>query len=175
MGKFMKSAVTTSTETDETSALTTVMEITPDSDVAKKYRVLIADDEPIIREGIRDAIDWITLGMEVVGEAEDGEEALERAADLGVDIVLVDMNMPFLNGIELIRALQQKCPCCRYLIISGHDEFAYAQEAVRLGVEDYILKPVQAEQLYAALERLHQRLTEEHQRTAYVQQAGSSD
>ncbi|MDR6718510.1 two-component system response regulator YesN [Paenibacillus sp. 2003] len=171
MGKFMKSTVTTSTETDETSALTTVMEITPDSHVAKKYRVLIADDEPIIREGIRDAIDWTTLGMEVVGEAEDGEEALERAADLGVDIVLVDMNMPFLNGIELIRALQQKCPGCRYLIISGHDEFAYAQEAVRLGVEDYILKPVQAEQLHAALERLHQRLTEEHQRTAYVQQA----
>lgn len=171
MGKFIKSTVTTSTETDETSASTTVMEITPDSHVAKKYRVLIADDEPIIREGIRDAIDWTTLGMEVVGEAEDGEEALERAADLGVDIVLVDMNMPFLNGIELIRALQQKCPGCRYLIISGHDEFAYAQEAVRLGVEDYILKPVQAEQLHAALERLHQRLTEEHQRTAYVQQA----
>ena len=101
--------------------------------------------------------------MEVVGEAEDGEEALERAADLGVDIVLVDMNMPFLNGIELIRALQQKCPGCRYLIISGHDEFAYAQEAVRLGVEDYILKPVQAEQLYAALSDYISEFTEEHQ------------
>ncbi|MDR6723480.1 two-component system response regulator YesN [Paenibacillus amylolyticus] len=137
----------------------------------KNYRVLIADDEPIIREGIRDAIDWATLGMEVVGEAEDGEEALERAVDMDVDVVLVDMNMPFLNGIELIRALQQKCPRCRYLIISGHDEFAYAQEAVRLGVEDYILKPVEAEQLYSALGRLRQRLDEEHQRTAYVRQA----
>ncbi|MGR6545306.1 response regulator transcription factor [Paenibacillus tundrae] len=139
--------------------------------ITKKYRVLIADDEPIIREGIRDAIDWATLGMEVVGEAEDGEEALERVVDLDVDVVLVDMNMPFLNGIGLIRALQQKCPRCRYLIISGHDEFAYAQEAVRLGVEDYILKPVEAEQLYAALGRLRQRLDEEYQRTAYVRQA----
>ncbi|GGH47645.1 hypothetical protein GCM10008014_11090 [Paenibacillus silvae] len=135
------------------------------------YRVLIADDEPIIREGIREAMDWAALGMQVVGEAEDGEEALERAVELNVHVVLVDMNMPFLNGIGLIRALQEQCPGVRYLIISGHDEFAYAQEAVRLGVEDYILKPVQAEQLKAALERLRQRLDEEHQRTAYVRQA----
>ncbi|MGO4528746.1 response regulator [Paenibacillus sp. 2TAF8] len=137
----------------------------------KLYRVLIADDEPIIREGIREAMDWTALGMEVVGEAEDGEEALERAVELNVNVVLVDMNMPFLNGIGLIRALQEQCPGVRYLIISGHDEFAYAQEAVRLGVEDYILKPVQADQLKVALERLRQRLDEEHQRTAYVRQA----
>ncbi|MGC5774181.1 response regulator [Paenibacillus pabuli] len=135
------------------------------------YRVLIADDEPIIREGVRDSIDWTALGMEVAGEAEDGEEALELAVDLCVDIVLVDMNMPFLNGIDLIRGLQDHCPNCRCLIVSGHDEFAYAQEAVRLGVEDYILKPVQSEQLYAALARLRQRMDEEHKRTAYVRQA----
>ncbi len=171
MKKSMELTMAIGTETDMIGVPTTETELVPESQTVKKYRVLIADDEPIIREGIRDAIDWATLGMQVVGEAEDGEEALERAADLGVDIVLVDMNMPFLNGIELIRALQHKCPGCRYLIISGHDEFAYAQEAVRLGVEDYILKPVQAELLYSALERLRQRLTEEHQRTAYVRQA----
>lgn len=145
--------------------------MTPMNAADTMYRVLIADDEPIIREGIREAMDWAALGMEVVGEAEDGEEALERAVELNVDVVLVDMNMPFLNGIGLIRALQEQCPGVRYLIISGHDEFAYAQEAVRLGVEDYILKPVQAEQLHAALQRLRQRLDEEHQRTAYVRQA----
>ncbi|MEN1986225.1 MULTISPECIES: response regulator [Paenibacillus] len=136
-----------------------------------RYQVLIADDEPIIREGIRDAIDWDRLGMEVAGEAEDGEEALELAVQLGIDIILVDMNMPFLNGIDLIRRLQDECPGCRCLIISGHDEFAYAQEAVRLGVEDYILKPVDAERLHAALERLHRRMDEERKRTAYVKQA----
>ncbi|WP_228469693.1 response regulator transcription factor [Paenibacillus sp. JNUCC31] len=139
--------------------------------LGRSYRVLIADDEPIIREGIRDSINWTALGMEVAGEAEDGEEALELAVDLCVDIVLVDMNMPFLNGIDLIRGLQDHCPNCRCLIVSGHDEFAYAQEAVRLGVEDYILKPVQSEQLYAALARLRQRMDEEHKRTAYVKQA----
>ncbi|WP_434753228.1 response regulator transcription factor [Paenibacillus amylolyticus] len=145
--------------------------MTPVNATDTLYRVLIADDEPIIREGIREAMDWAALGMEVVGEAEDGEEALERAVELNAHVVLVDMNMPFLNGIGLIRALQEQCPGVRYLIISGHDEFAYAQEAVRLGVEDYILKPVQADQLKAALERLRQRLDEEHQRTAYVRQA----
>lgn len=135
------------------------------------YRVLIADDEPIIREGLRDCIDWMTLGMEVVGEAEDGEEALELAIKLNADILLVDMNMPFLNGIELIRRLQEKCPQCRFLIVSGHDEFSYAQAAVRLGVDDYILKPVQATQLYEALARLRQRMDEERKRLAYVKQA----
>lgn len=135
------------------------------------YRVLIADDEPIIREGLRDCIDWTTLGMEVVGEAEDGEEALELALKLNADILLVDMNMPFVNGIELIRRLQEKCPQCRFLIVSGHDEFSYAQAAVRLGVDDYILKPVQPTQLNDALVRLRQRMDEERKRLAYVKQA----
>lgn len=138
---------------------------------AKRYQVLIADDEPIIREGIRDCIDWAALGMEVAAEAEDGEEALELVGQLHIDIVLVDMNMPFMDGIELIRRLREDRPECRCLIISGHDEFAYAQEAVRLGVEDYILKPVNADQLHAALLRLRQRMDEEHKRAAYVEQA----
>ncbi|WP_083837547.1 response regulator [Paenibacillus sp. Aloe-11] len=137
----------------------------------ERYRVLIADDEPIIREGIRDCVDWTALGMEVADEAEDGEEALELAVRLGIDILLVDMNMPIMDGIELIRRLREERPECRCLIISGHDEFAYAQEAVRLGVEDYILKPVDAEQLHTALSRLSQRLGEERKRTAYVEQA----
>lgn len=135
------------------------------------YRVLIADDEPIIREGLRGCVDWTALGMEVVGEAEDGEQALELAIKLKADIILVDMNMPFLNGIELIRRLQEKCPQCRFLIVSGHDEFSYAQAAVRLGVDDYILKPVQAVQLHDALARLRQRMDEERKRIAYVKQA----
>ncbi|SEO83751.1 two-component system, response regulator YesN [Paenibacillus sp. OK076] len=158
---------TTWTSADEMTALAA----TETGNLEKRYRVLIADDEPIIREGIRDSTDWTALGMEVAGEAEDGEEALELATALGVDIILVDMNMPFLNGIDLIRRLQVDCPNCRCVIVSGHDEFAYAQEAVRLGVEDYILKPVQAEQLYSALARLRQRLDEERKRTAYVRQA----
>ncbi|TKH43886.1 DNA-binding response regulator [Paenibacillus terrae] len=159
------------TGTSTTTSLTdkNITEVT--TMTAKRYQVLIADDEPIIREGIRDCVDWTALGMEVAGEAEDGEEALELAVQLGIDILLVDMNMPFMDGIELIRRLREERPECRCLIISGHDEFAYAQEAVRLGVEDYILKPVDAEQLHAALSRLGGRLDEERKRAAYVEQA----
>ncbi|MET3940399.1 two-component system response regulator YesN [Paenibacillus sp. PvP094] len=168
MKEAMIQAAWTEPETESKAASVAAAQTLPS---ARRYRVLIADDEPIIREGIRDAIDWEALGMEVACEAEDGEEALEMAVQFGIDIILVDMNMPFLNGIDLIRRLQDECPDCRCLIISGHDEFAYAQEAVRLGVEDYILKPVDAERLHAALVRLKQRMDEERRRTAYVKQA----
>ena len=168
MKEAMIQAAWTEAETESTAASVAAAQTLQS---ARRYQVLIADDEPIIREGIRDAIDWEALGMEVACEAEDGEEALELAVQFGIDILLVDMNMPFLNGIDLIRRLQDECPDCRCLIISGHDEFAYAQEAVRLGVEDYILKPVDAERLHAALMRLKQRMDEERRRTAYVKQA----
>lgn len=123
-----------------------------------KYRVLITDDEPIIREGIRDAVDWESLGMEVAGEAEDGEEALEIALRDNIDILLVDMNMPIMNGITLMKRLREERPECRFVIITGHDEFAYAQEAIRLGVKDYILKPVNADHLIEVLRNVRDEL-----------------
>lgn len=122
------------------------------------YRVLIADDEIIIREGLRESIDWAALGMEVVGEAEDGEEALELALSLDIQLALVDMNMPFLNGISLMRKLRERLPDCRFVIITGHDEFDYAREGIRLGVEDYILKPVNPELLRGVLLRVRESL-----------------
>ena len=118
------------------------------------YNVLIADDEPIIREGIRDCVDWDSLGMIVTAEAEDGEEALEMAMEQHIDILLVDMNMPFLDGISLMKRLRTERPHCRFVIITGHDEFKYAQEAIRLGVKDYILKPVDPLHLYDVLHHI---------------------
>ncbi|ANS74774.1 AraC family transcriptional regulator [Paenibacillus yonginensis] len=135
------------------------------------YRVLIADDETIIREGIRDSVDWESLGMEVAAEAEDGEEAYERALELNVQMVLVDMNMPFMDGITLMKNLRTPLPDCRFVIITGHDEFAYAQEAIRLGVEDYILKPVNGEQLLKVLERIRNELDQVRKQTEYLKQA----
>ncbi|RUT35607.1 response regulator [Paenibacillus zeisoli] len=135
------------------------------------YRVLIADDEPIIREGIRDSVEWEKLGMEVVGEAEDGEEALELAEKYGIDILLVDMNMPFMDGITLMKRLRVILPECRYVIITGHDEFSYAQEGIRLGVEDYILKPVNTDHLQRVLEHLANELDSVHQQNRYLKAA----
>lgn len=134
-------------------------------------RVLIADDEPIIREGVRDSVDWELLGMRVCAEAEDGEEALELALDLNIQVALVDLNMPIMNGIELMKELRQKLPQCRIIIITGHDEFAYAQEAIRLSVDDYILKPANSEQLRQVLTRIRHELEATQKQEVHLQQA----
>lgn len=122
------------------------------------WKVLIADDESIIREGIRDAVDWPALKMEVVAEAEDGEEALELALAYHVDLLLVDLNMPIMNGITLMKHIREQLPECRMVIITGHDEFTYAQEAIRLNVDEYILKPANPEQLKHVLERVRRQM-----------------
>lgn len=127
------------------------------------WKVLIADDEPIIREGIRMAVDWSSLGMVVAAEAEDGEEALQLAMEHQVDILLVDLNMPIMDGLTLMKHVRDTMPDCRLIIITGHDEFQYAQEAIRLDVDEYILKPANPDQLHAVLEEVRRGL--EQQRT----------
>ncbi|MED4080132.1 response regulator [Halalkalibacterium halodurans] len=134
------------------------------------WNVLIADDEIIIREGIRDAINWSELQLTVVAEAEDGEEALELALEHQVDILLADLNMPIMNGLTLIKQLRTALPHCKVIIITGHDEFVYAQEAIRLSVVDYIIKPVDADQLYEVLKKVCLELTEGQNQTFTAKQ-----
>ncbi|MEH7177012.1 response regulator [Neobacillus vireti] len=121
-------------------------------------KVLIADDEPIIREGIRYSIQWNEIGMEVAAEAEDGEEALELALKYEIDILLADLNMPIMNGLTLIKNIRKSLPHCRVVVISGYDEFRYAQEALRLQVDDYILKPIKPDNLTDILEKIGEAL-----------------
>lgn len=121
-------------------------------------KVVIVDDEPKIRRGLKGLIDNMQLDMQVIGEAEDGEMALEVAKDLRPDILLVDICMPFLNGLQFIEQLKSVVKDCIIIVITGHDEFAYAQKAVKLQVFDYLLKPVFGEQLMAVLERAQEQL-----------------
>lgn len=136
-------------------------------------KVLIADDEPNIREGIRYSIDWLKIGMEVTGEAEDGEEALELALKYEVDILLADLNMPIMNGLTLIKNIREKLPKCRVLIISGYDDFSYAQEALRLQVEDYILKPVRPDSLTEVLKEVRSTFQTLTAQTKYLEIASN--
>lgn len=131
--------------------------------MTKRWKVLIVDDEPIIREGIMDAVNWQALDMEQPMEAEDGEEALELALASEPDIMLVDLNMPIKGGMELIREMRTLLPNCKIVIITGHDEFQYAQEAIRLQVDDYILKPTRPSQLEQVLAAMAQHLEEREQ------------
>lgn len=136
-------------------------------------KVLIADDEPNIREGIRYTIDWQEIGMEVVAEAEDGEEALELALKHQVDVLLVDLNMPIMNGLTLIKNIRENLQDCSVVVISGYDEFSYAQEALRMQVEDYILKPIKPDNLTEVLKKVSVKLQTQTAQTKYLEIASS--
>lgn len=135
------------------------------------WKVIIADDESIIREGIREAIDWTSLDMEVVAEAEDGEEALELASLHQVDIMLVDLNMPIMNGLTLIQKVKQQLPGSRIVIVTGHDEFNYAQQAVHFGVDEYILKPANPTHLTEVLRRIKLQLEQAKEQEKHMEHA----
>ncbi|WP_438823813.1 response regulator transcription factor [Bacillus sp. JJ675] len=129
--------------------------------LSEEWRVLIADDEPWIREGIRDAVSWERYRMEVAAEAENGEEAFELALKHSIDLLIVDLNMPTVNGLTLMKKLRQALPLCRFVIVTGYDQFSYAQEAIRLQVDDYLLKPVEPGQLDKVLQNISSSLAAE--------------
>ncbi|WP_122629025.1 response regulator transcription factor [Lucifera butyrica] len=132
------------------------------------WKVLIADDEPKIRRGLKGSLNWQDLDMEVVGEAADGEMAFDMANQLKPDILLLDICMPFLNGLQLVEQLRSSLENCMIIVITGYDEFAYAQQAVKLKVFDYLLKPVAKEQLMAVLTKAHSELALLHSKSRYI-------
>ena len=132
------------------------------------YKLLIADDEQRIRRGLRNSLDWNELNIEVVGEAEDGEIALEQIRKLNPDLMFLDICMPFLNGLELIEKLNEIGPDCIIVIITGHDEFEYMHEALKLKVFDYLLKPVQKDQLRATVNKAIQEIIKKKERKIYL-------
>lgn len=125
------------------------------------YRVLIVDDEPEIRQGLRLKADWEALGLTVAGEAADGREALERLAGEAIDIVIMDMNMPLMDGVSLLEACGERHPSLRCIVVTGYEDFQYARAAIRHHARDYLLKPVSQEELAAALRKVTRELDEE--------------
>ena len=122
------------------------------------YRVLLVDDEEEIRAGISRKIEWDQLGFGLVGEASNGQEALEIAEQLEPDVVLTDIKMPFMDGLELCRRLQKTLPAAKVVMFSGFDEFEYARQAVGMNVCKYILKPINAAELNEVLVRLKEQM-----------------
>lgn len=115
------------------------------------WKVLIADDEPRIRRGLFRAVEWEKIEMQVCGFAENGAEALRMVQEEKPDICMVDICMPMVSGLELIEKIREFAPNTVCIVITGYDEFEYAQQALKLGVVDYILKPVNEEQLLKTL------------------------
>ncbi|WP_368859081.1 response regulator [Cohnella sp. GbtcB17] len=123
-------------------------------------KLLIVDDEPVICEGLRLTIDWESLGVEVVGVAYDGEEALQLTREHGADIVLTDIRMEEMDGLQLTERLKREFPRVRVVMISGYEHFEYARQAMRLGVTDYLLKPVDVDELVQVVKGIVAELEE---------------
>lgn len=125
------------------------------------YKILLVDDEEEIRRGIINKIKWEELGFRVVGEAENGMEALDVIDKTLPDIVFTDIKMPFMDGIKLAENIKYRFPTTKVVILSGFDDFEYAQTAIKLGVMRYILKPINSIEMNEILKELKMLLDEE--------------
>lgn len=111
------------------------------------YKVMIVDDEFYFREALKISLPWEKLGFEICGEAKNGNEALQKIQELKPDITIVDINMPIMDGLEFAKKLRERGIESKILLLTGHSEFSYAKQAVSLGVYNYLLKPVNEEEL----------------------------
>ncbi|MCR5721220.1 MAG: response regulator [Lachnospiraceae bacterium] len=116
--------------------------------------VMIVDDEKYVRMGIKEQTDWDLIGCEVVAEAANGEEALMKAEETRPDLVISDIRMPKMDGIELAEKILERYPSTKVIFLTAYNEFEYARQAVRIGVSDYLLKPFQDGELEASVQRL---------------------
>lgn len=131
-------------------------------------KVLIADDERIIREGLAFGIDWHDLGMSVIGLAGDGREAYNKILSEKPDLVIIDIRMPEMTGLEVIKAVRKNCgENISFIILSGYGEFSYAQEGMSYGVSEYILKPTDEDQLVETLQRVGKKIEKEKKRSEF--------
>lgn len=133
------------------------------------FKVLIVDDEPFVRKGLALLIKWEEHGFAICGEAENGKKAVSKIEQLKPDVVITDVRMPEMDGLELIKhQVEYMKTTVKFIILSGYDDFKYAQTAIKYGVRQYILKPIEQEELISILNNLHNELTEEmHRKEAY--------
>lgn len=116
--------------------------------------VLLVDDEPLIVEGMQSIIDWNANHMQIADTARNGVEALAKLDGLSVDLVITDIMMPQMTGLELIREIKVRSPLTKFIILSGYEEFNYVREGITLGVENYLLKPVNIDELEATIKHM---------------------
>ncbi len=130
------------------------------------YTVVVADDEEELRSALVRRVDWESIGFQVVGEAENGVEALELVERYEPDLLLTDIRMPFLSGIELARSVREVRPSTQIAFLSGFDDFSYAQQAIQYNIVSYMLKPISATELTEELIKIRQKIDEKFKRFA---------
>ncbi|MCM3129113.1 MULTISPECIES: response regulator [unclassified Paenibacillus] len=129
------------------------------------YTAILVDDEVFTRKGLMKIVDWESCGFRIVGEADNGEDALSLIRESSPDVVITDIRMPVLDGMGLIRQViseeENEGTRPSFIIVSGYDDFSYAQQAVRYGVHDFILKPIDEEEFHTTLKKLSLRIQQE--------------
>ena len=133
-------------------------------------KVFLCEDEFVVREGIKNNIDWAGNGYEFVGEASDGELALPLIRKLEPDIVITDIKMPFMDGLELSRVIRKELPFAEIVILSGYEEFDYAKQAISIGVAQYLTKPISGDDLLRELDTLREKIIRSKEERALKEQ-----
>ena len=121
-------------------------------------RVFLVDDEFLQRALVKKTVDWNSLGMEICGEAEDGEEALKKILEEKPDILIMDINIPYMNGIEVSKKVKVIFPEIQVIILTAYGEFEYAREALSFGAVSFVLKPLDPEELTKELQKCKEKL-----------------
>lgn len=132
--------------------------------------VFLVEDESIIRETLRDTVPWSQCGYTFVGEAGDGEMALPLIRKTKPDVLITDIRMPFMDGLSLSRLVLQEFPKMKIIIISGFDDFEYARQAISVGVERYLLKPITKNALLTVLQEVRDKIEGEQAQQSYLDQ-----
>lgn len=127
-------------------------------------KVLVVDDEKLVRQMVMRCIDWEEIGLHIAGEASSARMGLEMIDELHPDLIFMDVRMPSMDGLTCSRLILKKYPRIKIIILSGHDEFEYASEAIHIGVFDYLLKPINAEELRKAAVKARDTILEERDR-----------
>ncbi len=132
-------------------------------------KVFLVEDEIIMREGIKNNIQWEKEGFIFAGEASDGELAFPMIQECKPDILITDIKMPFMDGLELSRLVRQEFPDIKIIILSGYDEFEYAKEAISIGVTEYLVKPISGAQLLETVKKVEKQVLEGQEKERFIE------
>jgi two-component system response regulator YesN len=135
-----------------------------------RYKIMIVDDEDEVRQGMMDLIPWSSLGYEFTGAASNGQEALDLCQQCRPDVIICDINMPIMDGLEFAEIVMKQMPQVKLIFLTGYDEFDYAQQAVKLNVDDFLLKPLTPDEMTQLLLRVKEDLDREIREKQDLQQ-----
>ena len=128
------------------------------------YSIMIVEDEYLVRQGIASLVNYEQFGMQVIAQAENGREAWQKFQENPADILLTDINMPQMNGLELAKLVRDQAPKCHIVFLTGYDDFDYARTAIKLGADDYLLKPFSKDDVEEMLAKLQTKLDKERKK-----------